>query len=106
MANLGGFLMSCLYGLTGLQLSSAEPAVWLTRPVVLPHGWDAIEVEQLFVRGRPARLLAPLRVARVTLAMVRLRFGPSASSRHEGAAQEPWLPQTSVLAPCVDLRPL
>ncbi|TMC30143.1 MAG: glycoside hydrolase family 65 protein, partial [Chloroflexi bacterium] len=28
MANLGGFLMSCLYGLTGLVLSAAEPAAW------------------------------------------------------------------------------
>ncbi|TMF49760.1 MAG: glycoside hydrolase family 65 protein, partial [Chloroflexi bacterium] len=72
MANLGGFLMSCLYGLTGLQLSSAEPAEWLTRPVVLPHGWDAIEVEQLFVRGRPARLVAPHGAARATLEMERL----------------------------------
>ena len=58
MANLGGFLMSCLYGLTGLVLSAAEPAAWFTRPVVLPEGWDAIEVDRLFVRGRPARLLA------------------------------------------------
>src|SRR5438270_1061562 len=53
MANLGGFLMSCLYGLTGLVLSAAEPAAWFTLPVVLPEGWDAIEVDRLFVRGRP-----------------------------------------------------
>jgi hypothetical protein len=58
MANLGGFLMSCLYGLTGLHLSEAEPADWFTRPVVLPEGWDAIQVDRLFVRGRQARLLA------------------------------------------------
>jgi trehalose/maltose hydrolase-like predicted phosphorylase len=58
MANLGGFLMSCLYGLTGLELSSAEPSEWFRRPVVLPEGWDAIEVDRLFVRGRSARLEA------------------------------------------------
>src|SRR5438132_2531336 len=58
MANLGGFLMSCLYGLTGLVLSAAEPAEWCTRPVVLPEGWGAIEVDRVFVRGRPAHLLA------------------------------------------------
>ena len=58
MANLGGFLMSCLYGLPGLALSAAKPADWFTRPVELPEGWDAIEVDRLFVRGRPARLLA------------------------------------------------
>jgi trehalose/maltose hydrolase-like predicted phosphorylase len=58
MANLGGFLMSCLYGLTGLELSAAEPAEWFKRPTILPEGWDAIEVERLFVRGKPARLIA------------------------------------------------
>jgi hypothetical protein len=58
MANLGGFLMSCLYGLTGLRLSDAEPAEWFIRPVVLPEGWDAIEVKRIYVRGRPARLEA------------------------------------------------
>jgi trehalose/maltose hydrolase-like predicted phosphorylase len=67
MANLGGFLMSCLYGLTGLQLSSAEPSAWFTRPVVLPQGWDAIEVDRLFVRGRSARLEARHGAARATL---------------------------------------
>jgi trehalose/maltose hydrolase-like predicted phosphorylase len=67
MANLGGFLMSCLYGLTGLQLSSAEPSEWFTRPVVLPEGWDAIEVDRLYVRGRAARLEARHGAARATL---------------------------------------
>src|SRR5438270_6616772 len=58
MANLGGFLMSCLYGLTGLELSAAEPADWFKRPVSLPEGWESIEVEQLYVRGKPVRLVA------------------------------------------------
>jgi hypothetical protein len=58
MANLGGFLMSCVYGLTGMELSAAEPAEWFKRRVVLPEGWDAIEVDQLYVRGKPARLVA------------------------------------------------
>jgi hypothetical protein len=58
MANLGGFLMSCLYGLTGLELSAAEPTEWFRRPVVLPEGWDAIEVDQIYVRGKPAQLQA------------------------------------------------
>src|SRR5437667_12519728 len=58
MANLGGFLMSCLYGLTGLQLSAAEPAEGFTRPVVLPEGWYAIQVDRAFVRVRRAGLLA------------------------------------------------
>lgn len=71
MANLGGFLMSCLYGLTGLELSSAEPATWFKRPVVLPEGWDAIEMEQLHVRGKTAHLLAPHGDPKATLTMDR-----------------------------------
>ncbi len=58
MANLGGFLMSCLYGMAGLQLGPEEPAEWCRRPVVLPEGWEAVEVDRIFVRGRPAHLLA------------------------------------------------
>jgi trehalose/maltose hydrolase-like predicted phosphorylase len=67
MANLGGFLMSCLYGLTGLRLSEAEPAEWFTRPVVLPDGWDAIHVDRLYVRGQPARLEAWHGATRATI---------------------------------------
>ena len=70
MANLGGFLMSCLYGLTGLLLSPAEPAEWFTRRVVLPTGWDAIEVDRLYVRGRPARLVAREGDERATLELL------------------------------------
>jgi protein-glucosylgalactosylhydroxylysine glucosidase len=57
-ANLGGFLMSCLYGLPGLRLGAGEPESWCWRPVILPAGWDAIEVDRIWVRGRPARLIA------------------------------------------------
>ena len=67
MANLGGFLMSCLYGLTGLQLGPEEPAEWCRRPVVLPEGWEAVEVDRIFVRGRPAHLLARHGAPRATL---------------------------------------
>ena len=67
MANLGGFLMSCLYGLTGLRPGPEEPAEWCRRPVVLPEGWEAVEVDRIFVRGRPAHLLARHGAARATL---------------------------------------
>ena len=62
--------MSCLYGLTGLLLSPAEPAEWFTRRVVLPTGWDAIEVDRLYVRGRPARLVAREGDERATLELL------------------------------------
>ena len=57
-ANLGAFLTSCLYGLTGLQLGAGGPQQWCRRPVLMPRGWDGIEVERLWVRGRPASLSA------------------------------------------------
>jgi hypothetical protein len=58
LANVGGFLLSCLLGLTGVVLGPEEPAAWCRRPAVMPDLWEAIEVERIWVRGRPARLLA------------------------------------------------
>jgi hypothetical protein len=52
-ANLGGFLTSCLYGLTGLRLHGGDPASWFGRRIVLPAGWDAIHVDQIFARAQP-----------------------------------------------------
>jgi hypothetical protein len=57
-ANLGGFLLGCLYGLPGLRLGDGEPDSWCSRPVVMPLGWDGVEVERIWVRGREARLVA------------------------------------------------
>lgn len=58
IANIGGFLTALLFGLPGLKVSDAEPADWPSRPVVLPAGWRAVECDRLWVRGRPARLVA------------------------------------------------
>jgi hypothetical protein len=57
-ANLGGFLTSCLFGLTGMAPNAGEPQSWFRRPVVMPEGWEGIEVDQVWVRGRSARLFA------------------------------------------------
>ncbi|GAA5187800.1 hypothetical protein GCM10023322_36940 [Rugosimonospora acidiphila] len=57
-ANLGGFLTSCLYGLTGIHLQSGDPANWFRRKVVLPAGWDAICSDSVWVRGQPVGLHA------------------------------------------------
>lgn len=57
-ANLGGFLISLVLGLPGLRPDDGDPAGWARRPVVLPEGWNSIEVERLTIRGRPARLTA------------------------------------------------
>lgn len=57
-ANLGGLLLGLLYGLTGLEVDDGPPEAWARRGVVLPQGWTAIEVERLWLRGRPMRLKA------------------------------------------------
>jgi hypothetical protein len=57
-ANLGGFLLSCLYGLPGLRLGDGDPETWCRRPVVLPAGWEAIEVDRIWARDREGRLSA------------------------------------------------
>jgi trehalose/maltose hydrolase-like predicted phosphorylase len=57
-ANMGGFLMALLYGLPGLEPNADDPGRWPQRAVVLPDGWDAIEVERVCVRGRPMALEA------------------------------------------------
>jgi len=58
MANVGGFLTSLLYGLTGLVLGPGDPASWARRPAAMPALWEAVEVERVWARGRPMRLLA------------------------------------------------
>ncbi len=57
-ANLGGFLSALLYGLTGIRLGPGDFVTWCERPPSLPAGWRAIEVDRVWVRGRPARIVA------------------------------------------------
>ena len=57
-ANMGGFLMSLLYGFPGLQPGWGEAESWARHDVVLPKGWQAIEVERLWLKGKPMRLVA------------------------------------------------
>jgi hypothetical protein len=57
-ANLGGFLMSLLYGLPGIRLTERAARTWPTRPVVLPAGWRSIEIDRAWARMRPARIVA------------------------------------------------
>lgn len=67
-ANLGGMLLGLVYGLAGLVIDGGDPRAWPRRPVVLPAGWEEIEIGRLWVRGRPARLRARHGAARAELA--------------------------------------
>ncbi len=57
-ANIGGFLMTLLFGYPGIRLGAGSPESWCERPVVLPAGWRGIHVERLYVRGDEMALTA------------------------------------------------
>ncbi|KQW80741.1 glycoside hydrolase family 65 protein [Brevundimonas sp. Root1279] len=57
-ANMGGFLTGLMFGFTGLKVGPDDPEDWPSRTVVLPDGWEAIECDRLWVRGRPMKLRA------------------------------------------------
>jgi hypothetical protein len=57
-ANLGGFLLSLLTGFPGIKPGPGEPKDWKKRPVVLQDGWGAIEIERIWLHGRPYKLVA------------------------------------------------
>ena len=57
-ANMGGFLLSLLFGFSGIRPDAGEVRDWSTRRVTLPEGWQAIEVNRLWVRGTPMKLSA------------------------------------------------
>lgn len=57
-ANMGGFLASIVFGFCGLQLGLGTPRRWPSGPVLLPTGWESIEVERIWLHGAPHRLVA------------------------------------------------
>jgi trehalose/maltose hydrolase-like predicted phosphorylase len=57
-ANMGGFLTGLLLGFTRLEPDAGPPADWAKGPIVLPAGWTAIQVDRLWIGGKPWRLSA------------------------------------------------
>ena len=57
-ANLGGFLLGLVTGFPGLQPGWGDAQGWARRPVILPAGWTAIEIERIWIGGRPYKLVA------------------------------------------------
>jgi protein-glucosylgalactosylhydroxylysine glucosidase len=64
---MNGFLLSLLFGFPGLRPSNEEAEAWPARAVVLPAGWEAIEVDRLWIGGREARLVARQGATRAVL---------------------------------------
>ena len=50
--------MSLVLGLPALRPNAGDVETWAERPVMLPHGWEAIEVHRLWARGRPMTMTA------------------------------------------------
>jgi trehalose/maltose hydrolase-like predicted phosphorylase len=55
LTNFGSLLQTALLGFTGLRI---REGAWQAYPANLPQGWSRIEVDQIWVRGRPQRLIA------------------------------------------------
>lgn len=58
LTGAGALLTALLLGFTGVHLDAGEPQGWARHPVVLPEGWEALEVERIWARGEPMRLVA------------------------------------------------
>jgi hypothetical protein len=57
-ANLGGFLLGLILGFPRIQPGPDDPQKWCKGGVVLPAGWRSIEIDRLWIRGKPWRLSA------------------------------------------------
>jgi trehalose/maltose hydrolase-like predicted phosphorylase len=66
-ANIGGFLLGLLLGFPALIPNAGDPRRWSRRSVTLPAGWEAIEVERMWIRGKPTRLVARQGASEATL---------------------------------------
>ena len=72
-ANIGGYLMTLLYGYPGIRLGAGDPQTWCERPVVMPGGWRGIHVDRVYVRGDERSLTAEVGMNAAVLDGQRLR---------------------------------
>ena len=55
LTNFGSMLQCTMIGFTGLRIQEGD---WAKYPATLPEGWKSIEVDRIWVRGEPKRLIA------------------------------------------------
>jgi hypothetical protein len=51
----GALLQSVIFGFSGLRLREGN---WNKYPATLPAGWDKIEIDRIWVKGKPMKLVA------------------------------------------------
>lgn len=55
LTNFGSLLQTAMLSFTGLRISESD---WRKYPAALPEGWTRIEIERIWVKGVPRRLVA------------------------------------------------
>lgn len=55
LTNFGSLLQTAMLGFTGIRVNEGD---WRKYPAVMPAGWIRIEIDRIWVRGEPKRLIA------------------------------------------------
>jgi hypothetical protein len=55
VTNCGALLQTAMLGFTGLRINDGD---WRKYPASLPQGWTRIEIDRIWVKGMPKRLIA------------------------------------------------
>jgi trehalose/maltose hydrolase-like predicted phosphorylase len=55
LTNCGSLLQTVMLGFTGLRVREGN---WAAYPAILPEGWSRIEIDRIWVRGKPQRVVA------------------------------------------------
>ncbi|MET3840563.1 glycoside hydrolase family 65 protein [Bradyrhizobium sp. OAE829] len=67
-ANLGGLLLGLILGFPRIEPGPEDPQDWCKGPVLLPTGWRSIEIDRIWIRGKPWRMSAVQGAPRAQLA--------------------------------------
>jgi hypothetical protein len=55
ITTFGSLLQNTMIGLTGLRIQNGD---WQKYKVTLPQGWERIEIDQIWINGKPVKLVA------------------------------------------------
>ena len=55
LTNFGSLLQTTMLGFTGIRINEGD---WRKYPATLPAGWSRIEIDRIWVKGDPKRLIA------------------------------------------------